>query len=78
MADSSKSSSYKSHKATSADLSILEKLDTIPAMLGVCKLTPLPTKLQLGTKLILEKWPTHSLLFSRDHCILDRIHITDM
>jgi hypothetical protein len=36
---SSHSSSYLKHKADAADLSILEKLDTIPAALSVCQLS---------------------------------------
>jgi hypothetical protein len=42
MAGPSKSSSYKSQKATAADLSILEKLDTILAILTVGEFTLLP------------------------------------
>lgn len=35
----SKGSSYHSQKATVADLSVLEKLDLLPAIVGVCTLS---------------------------------------
>jgi hypothetical protein len=39
------SSSYRKQKATAADLSLLEKLDTVPAVLSV---GPLPPPLSLS------------------------------
>lgn len=36
----SKGSSYHSQKATIADLSILEKLDLLPSIVGVCMSSP--------------------------------------
>jgi hypothetical protein len=39
------SSSYRKQKATAADLSLFEKLDTIPAVLSVCMLSSVSSHL---------------------------------
>jgi hypothetical protein len=49
------SSSYKSQKATIASLGLLEKLDTIPALLSVCMSSSifLPVPLQLEKEVVI-------------------------
>jgi hypothetical protein len=51
------SSSYCKQKATAADLSVLEKLDAIPALLSVCKtLSSHPQKIGLSSSIV--QWET--------------------